>query len=498
MKKILKDLKRRISLNRNRLLDHIYQSSDVFTQGGSWPGDFEGRDVLALTSLYFALDGYKDEQESILCQLKDLFNHIPEHTNKYGYFGEPFNGKFVDEQQVSGNSWFLRSLINYYYISKDEKYLKQIQSIVKQFLIPIAPFYDHYPTSKRERGGVGGKLEGSFIEGWKLSTDVGCAFIMMDGMTKAYEVTKDEKLKKAIEKIIENFLTIDYINLECQTHATLSCARGILRFYNLTQDKKYLDIVEKIFNNYVSLGMTYDYSNINWFKREDTWTEPCCVIDSMILTKELYLITKENKYLDMFNRIYENSIRTFQRNNGGAGCSTCATHSHYEMKMFLYEAYFCCTMRLGDGFGNIVDFAVVKDKDNYIVPFACAVSYEDEECSFSVDAEFYETHKITIDVNKTVNKTLLIRLPSNAYVEGLEKNDGFVIISLSNNERIELNVKINLVDENHLEFYGDMLLTRKEENIEPCFLINNKVYSYIYDSSKYSEEELKKKVQYVR
>ena len=37
---------------------------------------------------------------------------------------------------------------------------------------------------------------------------------------------------------------------------------------------------------------TYDYSNINWFKREDTWTEPCCVIDSMILTKELYLILR--------------------------------------------------------------------------------------------------------------------------------------------------------------------------------------------------------------
>ena len=89
-------------------------------------------------------------------------------------------------------------------------------------------------------------------------------------------------------------------------------------------------------------------------------------------------------------------------------------------------------------------------------------------------------------------------MPSNAYVEGLEKKDGFIIISLSNKERIELNVKINLVDENHLEFYGDMLLTRKEENIEPSFLINNKVYSYIYDSSKYSEEELKKKVQYVR
>ena len=76
--------------------------------------------------------------------------------------------------------------------------------------------------------------------------------------------------------------------------------------------------------------------------------------------------------------------------------------------------------------------------------------------------------------------------------------DNIYILGKSNKERIELNVKINLADENHLEFYGDMLLTRKEENIEPCFLINNKVYSYIYDSSKYSEEELKKKVQYVR
>lgn len=72
MKKILKDLKRRISLNRNRLSNSIYQYTDVFTQGGSWPGDFEGRDVLALTSLYHALDGYKEEQENILAQLKSL------------------------------------------------------------------------------------------------------------------------------------------------------------------------------------------------------------------------------------------------------------------------------------------------------------------------------------------------------------------------------------------------------------------------------------------
>lgn len=498
MKKILKDLKRRISLNRDRLSDSIYQYTDVFTQGGSWPGDFEGRDVLALTSLYHALDGYKEEQENILEQLKSLFDHIPLHTNAYGYFGEAFNGEYVDEQQVSGNSWYLRGLIEYYYITKDEKYLHQIQSIVKQFLVPIAPFYDHYPTGKRERGGVGGKLEGSFINGWKSSTDVGCAFIMMDGMTKAYEVTHNEDLKKAIEKIIENFLTIDYVNLECQTHATLSCARGILRFYRMTKNDKYLKDVERIFSDYLQDGMTYDYSNINWFKREDTWTEPCCIVDSLILTKELYLITNKKEYLDLFNRIYTNSIRTFQRNNGGAGCATCAIHSHYDMKMFLYEAFFCCTMRLGNGLGSIADFTVVKKDNQYFIPFTCAVDYEDEEVAFLVDAEFYEGKRIQIEVKKASNAELFIRLPENAKVEGYPIENGWLHLSLNKKEKMNLFVSLQVKKENGLHFYGDMLLTRKDEVLEPHFLLDNQVYSYLYDSSLFTEEELKEKIQYVK
>ena len=65
MKKIYGDLLRRIRLNRKRLGDDIYRDTTLLSYEGSWPGDFQGRAILALTSLYRALDGYKDEQDDV-------------------------------------------------------------------------------------------------------------------------------------------------------------------------------------------------------------------------------------------------------------------------------------------------------------------------------------------------------------------------------------------------------------------------------------------------
>ncbi len=43
-----------------------------------------------------------------------------------------------------------------------------------------------------------------------------------------------------------------------------------------------------------------------------------------------------------------------------------------------------------------------------------------------------------------------------------------------------------------------MLLTKKEQKIDHQFIIDNQAYSYIYDNSKFSEEELKGIVEYVK
>lgn len=500
MKKILGDLFRRIELNRNRLKDSMYLAKDLFDQNDSWPGDFQGRDILALTSLYKAYEGYDDKQKDVLKQLEDIFALLDQKVNRYGYFGKEFNGEYVNEQQVSSNSWFIRGLVNYYNITKNDKYLKQIKSIVDNFLVPISSFYERYPTQRKKQdlGGVSGFNDGTVINGWELSTDIGCAFIMLDGISAAYEVYQDEKVKNIIELMINAFLKIDYLNLECQTHATLSCTRGIIRYskYN----KKYFNYAVRIFDDYLSKGMTYDYANINWFNRFTTWTEPCGIIDSMIIARKLYEITKEEKYLDVFNRIYTNSLRTFQRINGGAGCSTCAIKDNYLMKSYLYEAFFCCTMRLGDGLCYLTNFSIVNNENNLIVNFPVKLEYEDDNISFLLDNEFYyNDNRIIINVTRLIKPIVLkIRLPKDSFVEKYDINGRWLEVNLTEEKEYVFNFKNNINSQNGILFFGDMLLTKKKEKMEHELFINKEVYSYVYDNSKFDERELDEKVQYVK
>lgn len=489
MIKIAGDLYNRVLLNKKRLSDDLYTYKEVFDHTGDWPGDFVGRAILALVSLHRALDGFDVEQINIENQLKDIFDHINTRLNEDGYFGPKFDDTFVDEQQISGNSWFLRGLIEYYKLTKNDKYLKQINTICDKYLLKIAKYYDEYPITEREFGGVSGHTNQEIIGKWKVSTDIGCAFIGLDGMTAVYELNHNEDLKLVIEKVINKFLNLDYVNLECQTHATLSCCRGIFRFYQSTKDKKYLNYVIDIFNKYLSLGMTLDYSNINWFNRTDTWTEPCCIVDSMILSKKLYLELKDPKYLVLFNRIYINSIRTFQRNNGGAGCSTCAIGENTILKSFMYEAFFCCTMRLGEGLREIADFVAKVENDELTVFGPFDFEYFDENNSIIIHNDIYNHDYISI---KTKNISTIKKV--NLYVDGKLNT-----INLEPNNVITIKPQIDLKEINGIHYYSDIILTVKDELIsENNFVINGKNYSFIYNNSQFDEETLSKKIQYVR
>ena len=92
-----------------------YCAPQIFLEGGDWPGDWQGRTILALASLYRAEDGEREKQ-NILHQLDDILDSLDEHTNEDGYFGELFDENSVNEQQLSGNSWFLRGLCAVYEI----------------------------------------------------------------------------------------------------------------------------------------------------------------------------------------------------------------------------------------------------------------------------------------------------------------------------------------------------------------------------------------------
>ena len=162
---------------------------------------------------------------------------------------------------------------------------------------------------------------------------------------------------------LDKFFETDVVKNKYQTHATLTALRGALEFYNNNHDKELLKKILKRFSKYESYGMTLNYANFNWFKRNDTWTEGCCVVDSFILAKKLYIETNQPKYLELAYKIMYNALFFSIRSNGGCGCDSCTSIDNtflYTTKDS-YDAYWCCTMRCAE-FCKDVSECLISDE----------------------------------------------------------------------------------------------------------------------------------------
>jgi hypothetical protein len=175
----------------------------------------------------------------------------------------------------------------------------------------------------------------------------------IDGLSHAFAVTNDSEIKELVDEMILVYRGIDKYALKVQTHCTLTAARGMMRMYRLTNERSYLDAAKEIYVLYTAgKGMTYTYQNVNWWGRNDTWTEPCAIVDSLMLACDLYLTEGKEEYRRTAARIYHNGLATAQRANGGAGTDTVVTSEEGGTSLLQskkYEAYFCCTMRLSEG-----------------------------------------------------------------------------------------------------------------------------------------------------
>ena len=351
------ELNKRIELNLSRLEnDNYYRIEGLWAPAEyDWPGDKEGRALLSFMS-HYKISGKQTECMPLMLE------QMPSRTNKYLYFG-PVAGDVIFEQQLSGHSWRLRGLCEHYEQFSDDFSLNALKSIAKHLYLPTMGKYSSYPVEREQIdvGGVSGSEIGT-IDGWKLSSDVGCAFMSIDGLSHVYKITADEEVKSLLDEMIAAYLAIDKVRLRVQTHCTLTAARGMMRMYNITKDNYYLDGAKSIYELYVyGKGMTYTYQNLNWWGRPDTWTEPCAIVDSLMLAIELYKATGEEKYRKTGARIYRNGFSTAQRQNGGAGTDTlvCEGSPWNYLAPLMYEAFFCCTMRLSEGLWYIYENKVL-------------------------------------------------------------------------------------------------------------------------------------------
>ncbi len=389
------ELSERISLNYKRLTeDEYYRIGGVFSPVGyDWPGDKEGRALLAFMS------HYKISGNIIEC-MPLMLGELSERTDGRFYFGGSAND-IINEQQLSGHSWLLRGLCEHYEAFRDDLSLCAVKCIVENLYLPTKGRYAAYPLCARDSGGVSG-TSSSDIDGWRLSSDIGCAFMSIDGLSHAYTLLNDERISELLDEMIETFANIDKESLSAQTHCSLTAARGMMRMHRQTKADKYLNFARDILELYIKSGMTLTYQNLNWWGRPDSWTEPCAVVDSLILALDLYKATDDEKYRRLASRIYLNGFASLQRDNGGAGTdSIVLQNAEHELYAQMYEAYFCCTMRLSEGlwyiFENLPELWWEEDGAPRKTPDGVYMSGDRIYAEISGGGDAYTEEKQTVD-----------------------------------------------------------------------------------------------------
>jgi hypothetical protein len=359
------DLARRANQNFDRLESDIYQPPRVFESESAktWPGDWEGRTVLGLTLI--SRSTHREARH-----LEEILRLYPARMNSQGYFGPVLDPTAIDEQQLSGHGWVLRGLCEYYEWKRDERVLAMIDKIVRNLALPTRGQHAVYPVDPAARphsGGPAGQIA-AHIGNWKLSSDIGCDFIFLDGVTHAYKVRGGADLKGLIEEMMARYQEVDLVGIRAQTHATLTAMRALLRQFENTGDARLLKAVEDRYTLYRTQAMTETYANFNWFERPE-WSEVCAIIDSFMLAVQLWRHTGRPAYLEDAHLIYFNGIGRGQRNNGGYGVDTCAgAHDPY-VKVNAYEAYWCCTMRGGEGNARAIQYAYFSRPAELVLPF---------------------------------------------------------------------------------------------------------------------------------
>ncbi len=361
------DLQKRLLRNFDRLESLRFQPVEevgCFRQAEyGWPGDMEGRTLLSLALLEQTVD-----RKAVY--LPKMLAVLPSRLNDKGFFGEDFAPK-CDEQQLSGHGWYLRGLCEYYLSSRQPQVKKMIRDVVENLVIPTKGKYKKYPIDPAERQKDYGSYSGTVIQeqgSWRLSSDIGCVFIFMDGVVQSAEVLDRKDLYPIIEEMIDRFLETDLVSIKAQTHATLTGLRGLLRYARTTDRQDLVVEAEKRFALYLTEASTENHMNYNWFGRP-THTEPCAIVDAFMVTVQLWQMTGKSRYLEEAHKIYYNGICHAQRANGGFGLEECSGSQDVFLKMKAPEAWWCCTMRGSEGLTRAAEYSFMHKDEMLVLPF---------------------------------------------------------------------------------------------------------------------------------
>lgn len=394
------ELAARINLNFDRLEREDYRPADKYL-APEWPGDFVGRVIFSLAALQRRtgrqarfLDGFVDS--------------LPLLANARGYLGPAED--LIDEQALSGHGWLISGLIEHSLLTGDSRHLCTAERMIDGLVLPLRGNIRTYPKRPEQRtfdGHVYGTTT-NVTGGWRLSTDIGCAFISLEGLVRVAHATGRDDLNGLITEMHAVFDTIDLVAVSAQLHASLTTARMFLQHHSARPNPALLATARRVYHLFRSSAITENYANYNWFRRP-TWTEPCAIVDALILATELFRHTGKAGYLDDAHHIYYNALGFAQKPHGGFGCDNCLGEEATFLYPYMFDVVGCCNMRGSLALTHLVDYAYLASADAIAIPFffdsTARITFADGQLDLRQQTKYPVEGSVQLTIQSTTVKT---------------------------------------------------------------------------------------------
>ncbi len=323
----------------------------------------------------------------------------------------------------------------------------------------------NYPRRPEQRVFEGGQI-GNLTnenEGWMLSSDIGCAFIALEGLVNVAIETGRDDLKALIWEMFDVFRGIDLVAISAQLHSSLTAARTFLLFHAIAPDQAIIDRAKRVYALFREQAITENYANYNWFGRP-SWTEPCAIVDAFALAVDLWRHTGDPRYINDAHHMYYNALGVAQKPHGGFGCDCCVGSDSTFLQVHYYDVVGCCNMRGSVGLSHAVECTYACASDTLTIPFyfdsRADIAFPDGKLTLAQQTTYPLEGNVTITVKSStlaVPKTLrmfipewadhaAIRLRLNGRPVSVEINDGFAMFrhQLRNADRLELGFPLGL------------------------------------------------------
>lgn len=374
------DTRLRSSLQRLQLEDYRVDVVIAETTASDWPGDLAGRLLLSLSRL--ARSGHGTAESAT-----DLFEAMLDSTLDHGYFGAPL-AEVVDEQQVACHGWVTAAYLQYGFLTGDPRAFAAADRVVDGLILPALSRFSDYPV-KRDlvADGAPSGTATKVVNNWLISTDTWCILLALNGLVPYTEHKRRDDVVAASEALIATLSSLDLLGNRVQLHAALAAARNAAHFSELTGSEAAHEAASSVYKTYARHARTLNWATYNWFDREDSWTEPCAIVDSIGLGLALWRQTGDSKYVRDVAFIEHNALGFAQKRGGGFGLDTVSTPSEPVIRVIHEDARWCCTIRGALGLIDLRDRSVswTETGIEVLLPRAGRLTGVDERDGWELD-----------------------------------------------------------------------------------------------------------------